>query len=42
MEGIGWEILPAGWLVLAIVGFLLIYFTIDWLKRSSHKTPENM
>jgi hypothetical protein len=42
MEGIGWEIQPAGWLVLVIVGFLLIYFTIDWLKRSSHKTFGNI
>jgi hypothetical protein len=42
MEGIGWEIQPAGWLVLVIVGFLLIYFTIDWLKRSSHKTSGNI
>jgi hypothetical protein len=42
MERIGWEIQPAGWLLLVILGFLLIYFTIDWLKRSSNKTSENI
>ena len=39
MEGIGWEIRPAGWLLFAILGILLIYLTIRWLQRSSHKNP---
>lgn len=42
MEGIGWEIRPAGWLLLAILVILLIYFIILWLQRSSHKNPENI
>lgn len=41
MEGIGWEIQPAGWLLLVILGILVIYFTIRWLKRSSNKAPGN-
>jgi hypothetical protein len=39
MEAIGWEILPAGWLLTAILGILLFYFIIRWLQRSSHKNP---
>jgi hypothetical protein len=42
MEGIGWEIRPPGWLLLAIVVILLIYFIIRWLQRSSYKNPENI
>ena len=37
MEGVGWEIQPAGWLLLVILGILLIYSAIRWLQRSSHK-----
>jgi hypothetical protein len=42
MEGIGWEIQPVGWLLLAILGILLIYSTIHWLQRSSNKNPGNI
>jgi hypothetical protein len=42
MEGIGWEIQPAGWLLLVILGIFLIYSTIRWLQRSSNKNPGNI
>lgn len=36
MEGIGWEILPAAWVLLFILAVLLAYFII----RSLHLPPE--
>ena len=42
MEGMGWEIRPAGWLLLAILGILLIYLIIRWLQRDPHKNAENI
>ena len=35
MESIGWEIRPAGWLLLFVLAVLLIYFIIRWLQRPS-------
>lgn len=42
MEGIGWEIQPVGWLLLAILGVVLINFTIHGLLRNSNKTSGNI
>jgi len=39
MSDTGWEIQPAGWLFLFIVGILLIYFLHRWLQDSSRKNP---
>ena len=39
MEGIGWEIRPAGWLLFIILGLLLIYSTLRMLQHSSNKNP---
>jgi len=35
MENIGWEIRPAGWILLVIVLGLLIYYAANWLQRPS-------
>ena len=37
MEGIGWEIRPAGWILLFVVAVILIYYVVKWLRRFSHK-----
>lgn len=42
MEGMGWEIQPAGWLLMVILGILLIYSTIHWLHRNSRKNRGNI
>ena len=42
MERIGWEIQPVGWLLLAILGICVIYFTIRRLQRSSNENPGNI
>ena len=42
MEGVGWEIQPAGWLLLAILGVFVIYSTIRWLQHNSNKNPGNI
>jgi hypothetical protein len=42
MDGIGWEIQPAGWLFLIVLGILLIYSTIRWLRNNSHRKPGNI
>jgi hypothetical protein len=42
MDGIGWEIQPVGWLLLAILGIFFIYSTIRWLHCSSSKNPGNI
>jgi membrane protein implicated in regulation of membrane protease activity len=33
MEGVGWEIQTAGWVLLFLVAALLIYFVVKWLRR---------
>ena len=33
MENIGWEIRPAGWVVLFIVVALLTYYVVKWLRQ---------
>jgi len=37
MKGIGWEIRPLGWIVLAVTIGLVIYFTIRWFRRPPQK-----
>jgi hypothetical protein len=39
MSGTGWEIQPAGWLLLLFLGILLIYFVIRWLQYPSKQSP---
>ena len=39
MSGTGWEIQPAGWLLLLVLGILLIYFTIRWQRDASQENP---
>ena len=36
MEGVGWEIRPAGWILLFMVAALVIYYTVKWLGRPPH------
>lgn len=38
MSGTGWEIRPAGWLLLLVLGILLIYFMNRWLQVPFNKT----
>ena len=33
MEGVGWEIRPAGWFLLFLVAALLTYYIVKWLRR---------
>jgi hypothetical protein len=42
MSGTGWEIQPAGWLLLLFLGILLIYFAIPWLQDASKENPETI
>jgi hypothetical protein len=42
MDGIGWEIQPVGWLLLAILGIFVIHFIIRWLQHSSNKNSGNI
>lgn len=35
MDSIGWEIRPAGWILLILVAALLIYYAANWLERPS-------
>jgi hypothetical protein len=37
MESVGWEIRPAGWIVLFIVGVILIYYIVRWLWTALDK-----
>jgi hypothetical protein len=37
MENIGWEIRPAGWILLIIVLGLLIHYATNWLPPPSDK-----
>jgi len=36
MESIGWEIRPAGWILLIIVLGWLIYYVVNWLQPPSN------
>ncbi len=35
MENMGWEIQPAGWILLIIVLLVLTYYVANWLQRPS-------
>jgi hypothetical protein len=38
MEAIGWEITPAGWILLLILSVLVAGYIIQWLQ---HRSDEN-
>lgn len=42
MLGTGWELRPAGWLLLLILGVLLALATIQWLQKVPQKNPEDI
>jgi hypothetical protein len=33
MKGVGWQIRPAGWLLLFVVAAMLTNYIIKWLRR---------
>ena len=37
MKSVGWEVRPAGWLVLFVVTVLLTYYIVRRLRRPSDK-----
>ena len=37
MKGIGWEIRPLGWILLAVIVCIVIYFTVRWFRRPPKK-----
>lgn len=41
MEGVGWEIRPAGWFLLIVVAALLIYYVAKWLRVFPNQNQEN-
>jgi len=40
MTSVGWEIRPAGWIVLVIVAVMLIYYIVRSLWPSSDKNQQ--
>ncbi len=42
MESVGWEIRPAGWILLIIVVVVLIYCILWWLWPSSDKNQQKI
>ena len=42
MESVGWEIRPAGWIVLIILGAVLTYYLVRWLWPSSDKNQQKV
>jgi len=38
----GWEIRPAGWILLVILGLLLIFGTIRWFQHILNKNSEHI
>jgi hypothetical protein len=40
MPSSGWEIRPAGWLLLFMLAVLLIHVVIHWLPDASKTNPE--
>jgi preprotein translocase subunit YajC len=42
MESTGWEMRPAGWILLFILAMLLTYFMIRWLQRRSDKNLDKL
>jgi hypothetical protein len=40
MEGVGWEIRPAGWVVFFIVVAILAYYAIKWLRQPPDNNQE--
>ena len=42
MKSVGWEIRPLGWLVVAVILGLVIYFVIRWLHRPPLKDEDKI
>jgi len=42
MESTGWEMRPAGWILLFILAMLLTYCMIRWLQRRSDKNLDKL
>jgi hypothetical protein len=42
MNNFGWEIRPAGWIVLFIVAVVLIYYLFRWLWPSFDKNQQKI
>ncbi len=42
MESVGWEIRPAGWILLIIVVVVLIYYIVRQLWPSSDKNQQKI
>jgi len=42
MEGVGWEMRPAGWILLFLVAALLTYYIVDRLRHPSDKKQANL
>lgn len=42
MSDTGWELRPAGWLLLLILGVFLAFATIEWLQKTPQKNPEDI
>jgi hypothetical protein len=42
MESVGWEMRPAGWIVLFILAAVLIYYVLRWLWPSSEKNQHKI
>lgn len=40
MENTGWEMRPAGWILLFILAVVLVYYMSRWLQRRSRKNPQ--
>lgn len=40
MENGGWEMRPAGWILLFVLAVVLAYFLYQWLQSRSRKNPE--
>ena len=40
MNNFGWEILPAGWLLLFLVIALLVFYIVRWLQLRSDKNQQ--
>lgn len=40
MENSGWEMRPAGWILMIVLAGVLAYFLNQWLQSRSGKNPE--
>jgi len=42
MTGTGWEIQPAGWLLMVVLGILLVLTAIQWLRDRTTNNPQDI